>query len=413
MIIKLKKLLEILITFTTRENIKIIVDSFVAISALTIICSFFSLFLSIPLGSTYTDFLTSHGLDVILKIPIQISTDYISLFLTIVLSSKLAIKKHIDPFVFCLLCTLCLFFIVTPVNGSTPESNYGSNSIFTAIIICFFLYWLYHIFSRKVPFRFNSLFSLLMTLCTSSLLILLITIVLRFFGLNCFNQLIIKIIQAPMLAIGGGFIGIFLSTLFGNLFWFFGIHGGNLVYSITSPIYQSIKSANIASFLQGIPAPSPEWFMNCYIAIGGMGCTLALTFLMIFFSKSNKLKQLGKVCLLPSLFNINEPIIFGCPIAFNAVLIVPFVFCPLVNLILSYVFTVLIPIIPPPTGAFLSFYLPFPFYAAFNSAHFTAMIWSVFLFVLDVFIYYPFFKKYDYELLHQEESELQKGEDQL
>lgn len=40
---------------------------------------------------------------------------------------------------------------------------------------------------------------------------------------------------------------------------------------------------------------------------------------------------------LPGLFNINEPVIFGLPIAFNPFMLVPFVLVPIVACIITYV----------------------------------------------------------------------------
>lgn len=40
--------------------------------------------------------------------------------------------------------------------------------------------------------------------------------------------------------------------------------------------------------------------------------------------------------VVPSFFNINEPILFGAPIIMNPMLFIPFVFVPLVNACTAY-----------------------------------------------------------------------------
>ena len=40
-------------------------------------------------------------------------------------------------------------------------------------------------------------------------------------------------------------------------------------------------------------------------------------------SKSKQLKTLGRVFLVPSIFNINEPVMFGAPVVFNPLLMIP------------------------------------------------------------------------------------------
>ena len=50
--------------------------------------------------------------------------------------------------------------------------------------------------------------------------------------------------------------------------------------------------------------------------------TLGLNVLMCF-SKSTQLKMLGRVFIVPSIFNINEPLMFGAPVVFNPLLMLP------------------------------------------------------------------------------------------
>lgn len=57
---------------------------------------------------------------------------------------------------------------------------------------------------------------------------------------------------------------------------------------------------------------------------------------MLFFAKSKETKQLGKLAIVPSLFNINEPVIYGAPIVMNPFLFIPFVLTPLVIGVLDY-----------------------------------------------------------------------------
>ncbi len=40
--------------------------------------------------------------------------------------------------------------------------------------------------------------------------------------------------------------------------------------------------------------------------------------------------------IVPSFFNINEPILFGAPIIMNPMMFIPFVCVPMVNAVLAY-----------------------------------------------------------------------------
>ncbi|MGK3430154.1 PTS transporter subunit EIIC, partial [Klebsiella pneumoniae] len=58
--------------------------------------------------------------------------------------------------------------------------------------------------------------------------------------------------------------------------------------------------------------------------------------LMAMRSRSRQLKSVAKIGLLPSLFNINEPILFGFPVIMNPLFFLPFVLVPMVNATLAY-----------------------------------------------------------------------------
>jgi PTS system cellobiose-specific IIC component len=73
-----------------------------------------------------------------------------------------------------------------------------------------------------------------------------------------------------------------------------------------------------------------------WVFIGGAGGTLGLVLLMVFKAKSKQLKTLGKTAILPAIFNINEPVIFGAPIVYNPYLIIPFIINPMVLASVAY-----------------------------------------------------------------------------
>ncbi|MTG36519.1 PTS sugar transporter subunit IIC, partial [Klebsiella pneumoniae] len=71
-----------------------------------------------------------------------------------------------------------------------------------------------------------------------------------------------------------------------------------------------------------IPHIYVQGFWDHYLLIGGVGSTLPLA-LMLLRSRSRQLKSVAKIGLLPSLFNINEPILFGFPVIMNPVFLLP------------------------------------------------------------------------------------------
>ncbi len=78
-----------------------------------------------------------------------------------------------------------------------------------------------------------------------------------------------------------------------------------------------------------------QGFWDHYLLIGGVGSTLPLAFLLLR-SRVTHLRTIGKMGIVPSFFNINEPILFGAPIIMNPMMFIPFVFVPMINAITAY-----------------------------------------------------------------------------
>ena len=77
-------------------------------------------------------------------------------------------------------------------------------------------------------------------------------------------------------------------------------------------------------------------FKDTFGVMGGSGNTLALLIAIYLFSRKADYRDIAKLATAPCLFNISEPIIFGLPIVFNPVLIIPFVLSPVISLTTAY-----------------------------------------------------------------------------
>ena len=123
-----------------------------------------------------------------------------------------------------------------------------------------------------------------------------------------------------------------------------------------------LTAEQLLAFEAGEPLPYifTNPFSNFFTNFGGGGSTLGLVILMCTVCKSQRIKQLGRLSIVPGFFGINEPIIFGLPVVLNPIIIIPFMLCPLLNLILSYFATVW-EIIPRTTGVNLPWTTPIGF----------------------------------------------------
>src|SRR5699024_6584303 len=145
-----------------------------------------------------------------------------------------------------------------------------------------------------------------------------------------------------------------------------------------------------------------EPFFHMFTHIGGSGTTLGLA-VFLLFAASVQLKQVGKTAIIPSLFNINEPLIFGVPIVLNSLLIIAFVLGPVVIVTINYILfaTCVMPpvIVQPP------FTVPI-FFGGFiaTGGSWIAGLIQIMNAVIAALIYWPFFKQYDKQLVKEEQS---------
>lgn len=212
----------------------------------------------------------------------------------------------------------------------------------------------------------------------------------------------IRTVFTPVISVGQTFWG-FLIIYFACLFVYsFGISSW-IIYPILTLIWSEGWAANEALIAQGL-APTNIHINEMFkmITIGGQGSTLALCIFMAFIARSKRLKTIGRTSLIPGLFNINEPLVYGAPIAFNPILMVPFWLAGLANGIVVWAgFSTGFMQIP--TEVF-RLKIPSFLYAPICVKSLNGF-WVILLaFALTCIIYYPFFKIYDKQLTAEEEN---------
>lgn len=223
------------------------------------------------------------------------------------------------------------------------------------------------------------------------------------------HNLIYEVLQTPLQGAGNTLIAQIIYGLACTVFWFFGINGPAVANSVFAPISKVLTMENLEAFQAGMPLPNifTDPFSNFFTNFGGGGSTLSLVIVMVLFCKSKRITQLGRLSLLPGIFGINEPIIFGLPIVLNPILIVPFVSVPLINLVLSTIITRL-EIIPYTTGVPLPWTTPIGFSGYLSTGSILAGGWQILLLILGCAIYYPFIKMLDKQYLKDEEEAREK-----
>lgn len=227
---------------------------------------------------------------------------------------------------------------------------------------------------------------------------------------NAFN-FVYSVLQLPLQHIGGTLTAMILVYLFAHILWFLGIHGTNITDSMFMPILYALSAENLAKVNAG---QLPEniinvQFQNLFATYGGAGSTLSLLIVAVMIAKSKRLKQLSKLSILPAIFGINEPVIYGLPIVLNPLLMVPFILVPTINIIISYI-TMNIGLVPIPNGVIMPWTTP-PIVSGFLSSNWQGAVLQIFLIALGCLIYYPFVAAIDKNNLIQEKELANESEE--
>ncbi|PLP42165.1 PTS cellobiose transporter subunit IIC, partial [Klebsiella variicola] len=206
----------------------------------------------------------------------------------------------------------------------------------------------------------------------------------------------------PLVSASDSLPAILLSVLMCQIFWFAGIHGSLIVTGIMNPFWMANLSANQAALAAGTVLPHVylQGFWDHYLLIGGVGSTLPLA-LMLLRSKAVHLRTIGRMGVVPGVFNINEPILFGAPIIMNPLFFLPFVLVPMVNATLAY-FALKLDLVSR-VVSMTPWTTPAPIGASWAANwSFSPVILCLICMATAMVMYLPFLKAYEKQLLAQE-----------
>ncbi len=206
----------------------------------------------------------------------------------------------------------------------------------------------------------------------------------------------------PLVAASDTLPAVLLSVLVCQVLWFAGIHGALIVTGIMNPFWMANLSVNQAAMAAGsaIPHIYVQGFWDHYLLIGGVGSTLPLAFLLLR-SKAIHLRTIGRMGVVPGLFNINEPILFGAPIIMNPLFFLPFVLVPMVNATLAW-FALDLDLVSR-VVSMTPWTTPAPIGASWAANwSFSPVILCLMCMVTSAAMYLPFLKAYEKQLLEQE-----------
>ena len=292
----------------------------------------------------------------------------------------------------------------------------GGSGLFIAIIVGLVVMLIFHLYAKLHILEDSA--TMPDFVCEWINNIVPMTIIYLIFGVTVFTigfDLVefINLIFQPIVNLGQSLLGFVVICFLYVLLYSVGISAWSL-NAIVKPILMAGIAANAEMALAG---GSPIYivttetiFTTALIAMGGLGGTLPLNFLMLFKCKSKKLKTMGKICIGPSIFNINEPLVYGAPIVFNPLLMIPMWINSIIGPLIIW-FVMKAGMLNIPAGVNNISRIPAPICTWLTTDDFRAFIWFLVLFIIYGLIWYPFLMRYDNQLVKEEhEKELLKKE---
>ena len=304
------------------------------------------------------------------------------------------------------------------IEGGFGSGYLGTTGLISAFTSAFIVVNIYNLFIKnnitikmpdEVPPNIAQTFLDVIPFAATTMVLYGVDLLVRqFSGVN-FAAMVIQMFQ-PLFSAADGYVG--LAIIYGAMamFWFIGIHGPSIVEPAVSAIMFVNLDMNLGLYQAGEHAshaltPGIQYFVA---TMGGTGATLVVPFMFMWLAKSKQNKAIGKAAVVPTSFGVNEPILFGAPLILNPVFFIPFILTPIVNV---WIFKAFVDILGMNSFMyFLPWTTPGPIGLILGTGIAPlAILLAVVLVVVDVLIYYPFFKVYDKEILEKELLEAEEG----
>ncbi|MCT3284098.1 PTS sugar transporter subunit IIC [Lactiplantibacillus pentosus] len=228
------------------------------------------------------------------------------------------------------------------------ENNLGTQGIFLALLVGLITGWLFSHLARRphVHQQLEDQAHLLkrahqswVPMVSALLLFSLIGYGISFVSKGGLNGLFYAVFTLPFSNPGASVLAIIGVGSLSNLYWLIGIMGpvdfsGN---SATSTV-QNLEYALQHGSAWGAPNPvTLHTLFDAFANVGGPGMTLALLIAILWRSHNRNYRTVAKTSALPVLFNINQPLLVGLPIAYSPILAIPFLLAPIASMLVTWV----------------------------------------------------------------------------
>ncbi|PGK51130.1 PTS system, cellobiose-specific IIC component [Priestia megaterium] len=425
-----------------QKHLSALKDGIILAMPLIIIGSVFLILGYLPIPG-YADFMARvFGEQWLAKLsyPVDATFNMMGLIAAFGIAYRLAEKYSIDAITAGAI-SLAAFLLATPftvpftpegasaavdVAGAIPVALMGSKGLFVAMVISMLSTEIYRLIVQKdivikmpdgVPPAVSKSFVALIPGFAVITVVWLVRLLIEylhakgFFEAQSIHDIVGTVLGGPLSVLGSSLIGSIIAYMLIMMLWAAGLHGTNIVGGVMNPIWLSNTDANRIAFQAGKELPNifTAQFFEIFVNIGGTGATFGLVILMLFWSKSKQMKELGKLSAGPGTFMINEPVIFGTPIVMNPLLVIPFFLTPIVLIITTYL-AMSTGLVAKPAGIAIPWTTP-PLIGGYlaTGGHISGAVMQLVNIVIAFFLYLPFFKLWD-KMKKKEEENAEQGE---
>lgn len=302
--------------------------------------------------------------------------------------------------------SLVAYLVLTPLVDSDagPAVSLGSVSaqaMFCAILTGLLTAKIYQIIDKKgikikmpdsVPPAVSAPFESLIPSLFVIIFFWLVRLIFDAMGTDAVS-LINNTLGLPLILIGGSVFGIAFAKVFEQMLWFFGLHGSSIVSGVMTPVLQVLEDQNknltmAGQLPQNIISNS---FYTHFAAIGVVGGVIAA----LLVARSKQYREISKIAIIPYIFGVGEPALFGFPMMLNFDLLIPFMLAPAISTVISYL-AFLTGMVPITTGLIQ---LPWTTPVIISGFLVTGSMWGailqIVLLVIATLVWIPFIKKAD------------------
>lgn len=337
--------------FAANKYVSAIRDGFIAAMPIILFSSIFSLIAYVPNAwGFYWPTTVANAL----MIPYNYSMGLLSLFVTATcaknltdsLNVKLSKTSRINTMSVILASEICFIIIAIVIDKKTGInlSYMGTQGLIASYLVGCIVPNIYKFcivhnvritMPDQVPQNIAQTFTDIFPMLFSVVIFWLFNIALQSAFHANLSQCIVNMLS-PLFHASDSYVGLAIIAGAMAFFWFAGVQGPSIVAPAVTAIETTNVGLNMNLIHSGMQAThiltnnTQDYVMN----MGGTGSTLVVAFLFILLAKSAQNKAVGKAAVIPGLFSVNEPILFGAPIIMNPTFFIPFIVTPMVNVMM-------------------------------------------------------------------------------